>query len=177
MNRALTPLLLAGCFTAALAACGPEETQENQQNQQNEQNQQEEDGEEKCVEPSDLDAVEWRSWQPPCSHSDLGLEFAVFSDEAAARSELNNCDDPAIDLEIDFATERLVRAVIPERNQGAVVGVWEDDDAVQVFLSSPYYCMGFPPPDMILWLVIPAGEKSVTQEICSYGACEGQELP
>lgn len=169
MTRWNAIALISCTLILSTVACGHEEEPQEQQEQQ------ESTGPETCAAPDDVDTVQWRAWGVIESEDEGGREFTVFNDEATLRDTIAGLEDT--DLQIDFGEERLVQAVIPGRNQGEVAAVFEEDDRVVIYISSPRYCGGFPPLDRILWIVIPIGTKSVEQEICTWGECTGPEAP
>lgn len=135
-----------------------------------------------CELPSAGTEPEWAEWTPPedcplAFPEPFGTDafFAEFTDEAAF--ELAGICPEGVASEIDWDTQRLVRAVVADNPSGSLLGVRQDADVTTVYLAAPVYCGGAPPPSTSFYVLLPAGDDSVEQNVCIRGACQGPPRP
>jgi hypothetical protein len=134
-----------------------------------------------CALPAAGTEPVWSEWTPPegCPLA-FGEPFgdAFFLDVSDEESFVSSRICPeGVASGIDWEAQRLVRAVVSDNPAGSVLGVRVEADVATIYLAAPAYCGGARPPSMSFYLLLPAGDDTVEQDVCIRGQCQGPPRP
>ncbi len=134
------------------------------------------DGGEPCPLPaagSELSAKSY-SAPPECALSPASLPVTItVIDGEQAYHDVFNCTPVDTAAGIDFTKERIAIVFVPENPNAALAWVHEGDAVITVGVWVQAYCGGARPPDSFVAARVPAGPKTLEQQICNVGDCPG----